>query len=393
MRFQIQNKALIVFLLLIGCSLIGCTRQKQLNHRSNHEEKGPLALLSDTTASRRMPLEVRNFSSAVSIAAVGDIMLANYTSQYIHTHGLDYPFDSTRSILLAADIAFGNLEAPFTDIGTKFEKTFNFKVPPKIAPSLIHAGFDVVTLANNHILDYGMEGLRSTLQVLDSIGLAYCGAGLSLEQAQRPAIIERNGYRVAFLGYSLTFPEEFWATPTTGGTNYPRNLPANIAHANSLADLIVVTFHWGAEGSNYPKDYQKHFAQLAIDCGADLVIGHHPHVLQGLEIYKNRLIAYSLGNFSFSSYSRRSTESMILKVHLTKKGLLFAKIIPVSVDNYEVEFQPKVLRGRRANLVLDHLKEFSQPLNSINIIDDRGYIWGRELSRGDSLLVQQLITP
>ncbi len=380
------DKKVIVLLVFAG-SLIGCARQNQVNH----EEKAPLVLFSDTTGSRRLPLEARKFSTAISIAAVGDIMLANYTSQYMQTHGLNYPFDSTRSILAGADIAFGNLEAPFTHTGTKFEKTFNFKVPPEFAPSLIHAGFDVVTLANNHILDYGVEGLKNTLQVLDSIGLAYCGAGLSLEQAQRPAILERKGYRVAFLGYSLTFPEEFWATRTSAGTNYPRNLPANIAHADSLSDLIVVTFHWGAEGSNYPKDYQKHFAHLAIDCGADLVIGHHPHVLQGLEIYKNRLIAYSLGNFSFSSYSRRSTESMILKVHLTKKGLLFAKIIPVSVDNYEVAFQPRVLKGRRANVILEHLKEFSQPLNSTGIIDDRGYIWGRELSAGDSLIVQQLI--
>jgi len=376
-----------VWVLLLLCSVSSCVKQKQVNQ----EEKAPLLVLADTTASQRMPLEVRNFSSAVSIAAVGDIMLANYTSEYLRTRGIDYPFDSTRSILAAADIAFGNLEAPFTHTGTKFEKKFNFKVSPKFAPSVVHAGFDVVTLANNHVLDYGLEGLKNTLQVLDSIGLAHCGAGLNLEQAQRPAIIERNGYRVAFLGYSLTFPEEFWATRTSGGTNYPRNLPANIAHADSLGDFIVVTFHWGAEGSNYPKDYQIYFAHLAIDCGADLVIGHHPHVLQGLEIYKNRLIAYSLGNFSFSSYSRRSTESLILKVHLTRKGLLFAKIIPVNVDNYEVDFQPRVLNGRRANMVIEHLKQFSQPLNSTDIIDDRGYIWGRELSPGDSLMVQQFI--
>lgn len=139
---------------------------------------------------------------------MGDIMLGNHTSSYMEKYGVDYPFDSTRKVFSQADVTFGNLESPFTRSGTKFEKTFNFKVPPEYAISLINAGFDVVTLANNHILDYGIEGLTNTLLTLDSIGLATCGAGLTLDQAQQPAIIERNGLRVGFLGYSMTFPED-----------------------------------------------------------------------------------------------------------------------------------------------------------------------------------------
>jgi poly-gamma-glutamate capsule biosynthesis protein CapA/YwtB (metallophosphatase superfamily) len=326
---------------------------------------------------------------SISIAAVGDIMIGNHTTEYIESYGVDYPFNGTSKVLSQADIAFANLESPFTHTGTKFEKKFNFKVPPDYARGLIRGGFDVVTLANNHILDYGMEGLKNTITVLDSIGLNHCGAGLTLDQAQQPAIIERNGFRIGFLGYSLVFPEEFWATRSRGGTNYPTNLEKNIRHADSLADFIVVTFHWGAEGMNYPKEYQKFFAHTAIDCGTDLVLGHHPHVLQGLEIYKNRLIAYSLGNFSFSSYSRRATESIILKVYLTASGLLFAKIIPVSVDNYEIAFQPEILSDNRAENILAHLRTYSEPLNPINIINDNGYVWGGRFSPDDSLYVQQ----
>jgi poly-gamma-glutamate capsule biosynthesis protein CapA/YwtB (metallophosphatase superfamily) len=151
----------------------------------------------------------------------------------------------------------------------------------------------------------------------------------------------------------------------------------------------VVTFHWGAEGKNFPKDYQKEYAHLAIDLGADLVLGHHPHVLQGLEIYKNRLIAYSLGNFTFSSYSRRATESMILKVYLVDGGLFFAKIIPVSVDNYEISFQPRVVTGKRAKTIIANLKAYSEPLNLTAIIDDDGYIWGRKLADHDSLIADK----
>lgn len=326
----------------------------------------------------------------VSIAAVGDIMVGNHTSYYIQKYGADYPFDSTRQLLSQTDIAFGNLEAPFTRTGTKFEKTFNFKVPPEYVSGVIGSGIDVVTLANNHILDYGIEGLKSTLSVLDSLGMAHCGAGLNLDQANEPAIVERNGLRVAFLGYSLTFPEEFWATKSRGGTSYPTetNMRASIQHCDSIADFTVVTFHWGAEGKNFPKDYQKEYAHLAIDLGADLVLGHHPHVLQGLEIYKNRLIAYSLGNFTFSSYSRRATESMILKVYLVDEGLFFAKIIPVSVDNYEISFQPRVVTGKRAKTIIDNLKAYSAPLNPTSIIDDDGYIWGRKLTDHDSLVAE-----
>ena len=332
-----------------------------------------------------MPLNPGQLIPVISIASVGDIMLGNHTTYYLEKQGINYPFDSTRNVLSRTAVAFANLESPFTTTGTRFDKRFNFKVPPKYAISLINAGFDVVTLANNHILDYGIEGLKNTINVLDSIGLDHCGAGLTREQARQPAILERNGYRIAFLGYSMTFPLEFWASDTSGGTNYPTYMRSSIQHCDSLADFTVVTFHWGSESKNYPKEYQKVFAHQAIDYGADLVIGHHPHVLQGLEIYKNRLIAYSLGNFSFSSYSRKATESMILKVYLTNEGLLFAKIIPVSVNNLDVAFQPRILSGADSDSVLSHLRKYSAALNSSNIIDERGYIWRQKPVSSDSL--------
>lgn len=359
-------------LLITTIFLIGCHRQKQIERVAK-----PLVFADSTASTWKLPIAPLRLFPFISIAAVGDIMLGNHTTYYIEKHGVDYPFDSTRAVLSQSHLTFGNLESPFTKTGQKFDKKFNFKVPPEYAVGLINAGFDVVTLANNHILDYGIEGLKNTLTVLDSLGLAYCGAGLTLEQAQKPAIIERNGYKIALLGYSMTFPEEFWATRSRGGTNYPTNITSNIQQADSLADFIVVTFHWGAESKNYPKDYQKFYAHLAIDHGADLVLGHHPHVLQGLEIYKNRLIAYSLGNFSFSSYSGKATESIILKVYLVVDGLLYAKVIPVSVDNNKIAFQPRVLRGPAADSVLAHLREYSEPLNSNNIIDETGYIWGK----------------
>ncbi len=204
--------------------LIGCHHQKQIDRIEK-----PFVFSDSTASTWKLPIERVKIFPFVSIAAVGDIMLGNHTTYYIEKYGVNYPFDSTKAILFQPHLTFGNLESPFTNTGKRFDKRFNFKVPPKYAVGLINAGFDVVTLANNHILDYGIEGLNNTLAVLDSIGLAYCGAGLTLEQAQKPAIIEKNGYKIAFLGYSMTFPEEFWAaTRSNGGTNYPYNIKSNI---------------------------------------------------------------------------------------------------------------------------------------------------------------------
>ncbi len=377
------NRRYYIILLSVVFLLIGCHSPKQIVQL----EQPYVFPYPSTPSTWKMPLYPGRLIPLVSIVAVGDIMMGNHTRYYIEKYGVDYPFDSTKKVLSRAHITFGNLESPFTTTGKAFDKKFTFKVPPSYAIGLVHAGFDVVTLANNHILDYGLEGLKNTLTVLDSIGLAYCGAGLTLEQAQQPAILERNGCRIAFLGFSMTFPEEFWATNLTGGTNYPINLKSSIERIDSLADFTVVTFHWGAETRNYPKDYQKVFARMAIDYGADLVLGHHPHVLQGIEIYKNRLIAYSLGNFSFSSYSRKATESIILKVYLTTKGLFWARIIPVSVDNLKVSFQPRILREAAADSVLAHLRKYSEPLNSTNVIDANGYIWGKKFASEDSIYV------
>ena len=325
---------------------------------------------------KRRPLPSKVYP-LVSISAVGDLMMGSWIVNLLRTQGYDYPFDSTRVELYAGDLAIANLEAPFTSTGTKFEKKYNFKVPPDFAIGVKNAGIDVVTLANNHTLDYGCEGLINTLATLDSIGIAHCGAGENRMQACSPTIIERLGVRVAFVGFSMTFPEEFWASDTSCGTCYPSetSLAATIRQCEQKADLTVASFHWSAERRSDPKEYQKVFAHIAIDNGADLVLGHHPHVLQGIEIYKNRLIAYSLGNYVFGSYGNYVRHSAILKVHLAPDRLLSAEIVPISVYNAKVEFQPKILRGRERSTVITELRELSRSLNGdLVIIDDEGHI-------------------
>lgn len=304
-------------------------------------------------------------------------MMGSWIVGVLRQRGYDYPFDSTRTQLQVTDFAIANLEAPFTSGGVKFKKKYNFKVPVEFAVGIKNAGIDIVTLANNHSLDYGCEGLFSTITTLDSVGVAHCGAGANRAQACRATILQKSGLRVAFVGFSMTFPEEFWASSTSCGTCYPseNSLATIVQQCEQQADLTVVSFHWGAERRREPKEYQKVFAHIAIDNGADLVIGHHPHVLQGLEIYKNRLIAYSLGNYVFGSYVDYVRHSAMLKIYISPQRLIFADVVPISVYNAKIEFQPKILRGRERATVIAELVELSQPLNNgLSIIDKKGHI-------------------
>ena len=241
-----------------------------------------------------------------------------------------------------------------------------------------NAGFDVVNLANNHIFDYGPDGLFDTITTLDSTGIAFCGAGSNDSTASEPAVITIGTTRVAFIGFSMTFPAEFWAGKERPGTAFAtQSLVKNaMQRARNKADYIVVSFHWGAELMTHPKQYQQDFAHMAIDLGADLVLGHHAHVLQGLEIYQNRLIAYGLGNFTFGSYSRHAKESIILKTYLGRDGALFSRVQPVSVYNVEVDFQPILLEGERQLESIRYLNEISNSLNGgRDIITPDGTIW------------------
>src|SRR5574341_1727592 len=215
-------------------------------------------------------------SGRVVINAVGDIMLAGSGTRVYQKIGYDYPFANVATALHAADISVGNLEAPITRDGVEFTgKKFRFKMNPRVAGALKEAGFSVVTLANNHSMDFGAGGLRETLRYLDRAGLLHCGAGENLAAARKPALITAGKKTIAFLAYSLTLPTDFYAGRGPGtAPGYRAYYAKDIAGAKSIADHVVVSFHWGAEKSTRPKRYQISAAHQAIDAGADVVIGH-----------------------------------------------------------------------------------------------------------------------
>jgi poly-gamma-glutamate synthesis protein (capsule biosynthesis protein) len=302
----------------------------------------------------------------IILTAVGDINFHSIDGLILKDQ--EYPWKGTIDILKRASILVGNLEAPLSKRGSVYtEKTWLLRADPRTVDSLVKAGFHILTLANNHMMDYGPVAMQDTLVALDNAGIARTGAGNNLAEARKPAIVSASdGTKFAFLSYSLTYPEIFWANATRPGTPYgnPTFFVADIKEAKALADHVIVSFHWGKELQNYPSAYQKNYGRLAIDSGASVVLGHHPHVLQGIEVYKGGLIAYSLGNYVFGSYSKRVKDSIILEIYCDQRSLNEARLYPINVLNPVVQFQPRLHKGEEAQRVLNDIRTYSGRFNT-----------------------------
>jgi poly-gamma-glutamate capsule biosynthesis protein CapA/YwtB (metallophosphatase superfamily) len=339
-------------------------------------------------AAPAMSTEPAPLQGELTIAAVGDLMLGNRTGPFLKEFGPDYPFVNVKPLLEKADIVVGNLESPISTRGTAVEnKKFTLRAGPLAAKALKQGGFRVVTLANNHMMDFGPLALQDTLEILDENEILYTGAGMDLEDARSPAILKIKGMTVAFLAYSLTFPLDFFASAGRPGTapGYTEFVKADIEKVRPHADLVVVSFHWGAELLTAAKDYQIALGRQAVDWGADLVIGAHPHVLQELELYKGRFIAYSLGNFVFGSESNRTNTSMILLLTFRGKHLVRVEVAPLDVNNYRVKYQPHVLSGKAALDALESINAASERFNTkLTIGQDRGVIMLPPIATGET---------
>ena len=271
--------------------------------------------------------------------AVGDIMLGRTIGELIESEGPQAPFIDTAPTLSSADITVGNLECPISERGTAEEKTYAFRAPLESGESLAFAGFDVLSLANNHSLDYGPLALEDTLNILADQKISSVGAGINAAQAYGPVIIEVNGLRIAFLAYADIPPNDYdypaWeASPDKAGIAWahPERVRQGVATALKQADIVVVLLHNGYEIVQQVSGHQQEIARLAIDSGASLVIGHHPHVLQRIETYKEGLIAYSMGNFVFDNFLFPPNYSAILKVELSENGVESYELIDVIVQ-------------------------------------------------------------
>lgn len=274
-------------------------------------------------------------SETIKLTFVGDVLLGSTVDNLLTDHGYDYPYSEVLDEFLESDLLAANLETPITERGEPEDKLFTYRSKPEVLPAFKEAGFDIVTLANNHILDYWHEGLFDTLSFLDEHGIARVGAGKDETEAYEPVILEVDGVSIAYVGLSRVVPRNEWkATPYHPGVAESYSLERSVAtieRAKEEADLVVVLVHWGTERESEPNEHQLTNAHAYIDAGADLVVGSHPHVLQGFEKYKGKWIAYSLGNFIFTTNAEheQTWEGGILHATCTPDGDCEIELVPV----------------------------------------------------------------
>jgi len=310
-----------------------------------------------------------------SLVAGGDVMLGGRMRKLIAAQGPDFAFDAVRPLLQQAPIVLVNLEGPFARKAIKADRNYSYRVNPRLAHAALRAGITVMTLANNHLLDCGRDGVMETLEALAQAGIAALGAGVNREAAHQPVIRDAFGCRVGLLGYYWNRRCAATDSLAGGAMDTHETLAADIGRLRRLVDRVVVTFHWGVPYVAEPSEADRRKARFAIDCGADAVIGHHPHVLQPVEIYRGRPIFYSVGNFAFGSGNSRA-EGMLVALRFEESSTT-AHIYPLYVKNRDVRvnYQPKILRGPSARHVLSRLsRQSGASADAMAIQDDRGVI-------------------
>lgn len=279
----------------------------------------------------------------VSLLFAGDVMLDRGVEEKIATVGSDdfsFPFRFVRNHIAEADIAFANLEGPISDKGEEKGSIYSFRMNPRAAAGLKNIGFDVLSLANNHIGDWGREAFEDTMRRLRRADIAYSGAGWNTAEAHHAVTIEKNGVSVGYLAFSDVGPEWMKAEEAYSGISLAsvESVKKAVAEAKKFNDVVVASFHFGEEYKKEPSNRQRALARAAIDAGAKIVIGHHPHVIQPIEEYHGGVIAYSLGNFVFDQpFSEDTMEGMMLEVEL--EGAEIRAIIPHVVKLNE-HYQP-----------------------------------------------------
>ena len=354
--FQLAKRCAVLFLIACGC-LVFCVR-----------------VLADDPdlvySAEEFPAEFTNEeASRHTIVFTGDIMPWDRTKELIRRHGGQYPYSGVLPILQKADLTVGNLEGSVAVKAEITEGTFRYKIPPECLFALRDAGFDLVSLSNNHAMDCGPEGLQETLLFLQKATMTSFGAGKNLQEAARAAVVKVGTLRIAFVAAICpeTYYKERENSLETGaydrmlqlmhsrmGASTERSgliiattetIGKLVKEASAAADLVIVSLHFGIRYHRPPSEQQRRLAFAAIDAGAALVVGHHSHIWQPVEMYRGVPIVYGLGNFAFGSANRRANEGMLLRATLDNKGIAQLEFFPLNTKNQDtsVNYQSKVM--------------------------------------------------
>jgi poly-gamma-glutamate capsule biosynthesis protein CapA/YwtB (metallophosphatase superfamily) len=335
---------------------------------------GPVTLDPPTADATQTPPPSAEptYPPTITVVAVGDLLFDLSPRKLIAAKGGRAPLEKVEALLNTADITIGNLEGPLSNRGTHVGgKTPDhiFAGDPRAVEGLTASGFDLLALANNHIMDHGGDALTDTLATLDGAGIGHAGAGMDKASAWAPAVIERNGKKVAYLSFSQIVPGGFTPTASRPGLATGRDMKAvtaAITAARQQADYVIVSYHWGVEQSYAANASQKRDARASIDAGADMVLSHHPHVMQGIEFYKGKLIAYSLGDFIFPYKTVEGRKSIILRASLGPDGVTDVSASAVYMADYG---RPVPQTGSSAKAILGKLRDISAPFGTKVVIE------------------------
>ncbi len=282
-------------------------------------------------------------SKKETLLFVGDIMLSRAVASRINSIGKGdprFPFLESANFLHSADLTFGNLEGPISSRGKNQGSIYSFRDDPDVVEGLKFAGFDVLSTANNHIFDWGREALMDTDTLLRAGGITPIGTGRNYDEANSPAIFDLSGTKIAFLAYTNLYPKTLEADATNPGISDfdTEHIKKAIEEARKRADIVIVSFHWGIEYRKTATEEQQKLAHEFIDAGADLVIGHHPHVPEEIEKYKGGWVAYSLGNFIFDqNFSKETMGGIAIRAVVENKKIISFNPISISINS---NFQP-----------------------------------------------------
>ena len=272
----------------------------------------------------------------VTIAITGDLMLARSVGQQVLASDGTFPFTHTAEYLRGFDLTVGNLECVVSTLGAPQPKQYTFEAPIKSFERLVAAGFDIVSLANNHSGDYGKEAFSDMLGKLPGYGLTPLGGGLNRVVAHTPVLRKVHATTLGFLAYCEIQPQSFAATDSSPGHAWleEASMRADIQAARPQADFLIVFQHWGVEYETVETSHQQALARAAIDAGADLVVGAHPHVIQPYEGYQGKPIIYSLGNFVFDEMWGVAAVGNVLSLTVQGSRLLDWKLRSARIGDY-----------------------------------------------------------
>lgn len=316
----------------------------------------------------------------INLIATGDIMLGGSLGESLKQNGFVYLFSDFKKCFQGADILFGNLEGPLSNRGEPQTNKILLHQERKAIDGLKYIGYNVLSLGNNHIMDFGENGLTETLEIVQEYGIQRIGAGANVADARKPAEFCMKGTKITILGYASSTTDKtnplIYAEEAKGGL-VPLDLKIvkeDIKEARSSgADIVIISLHWGEDRYHLPSPEQVEKARSIVDIGANIILGHHSHILHGIERYKKGIIIYSLGNFLFGEFlfpngrverwPLRNRLTAYVKCKIKKDGMIDYNVVPLWIGKNLI---PRILEGREERKVFSNIQRYSGALESAN---------------------------